>query len=195
MEAVIGMRQRQAVPESPDRWMTHPAWWLVRGLEWPGGPMAEGAIAYAPEMARHFRNADAPAEMSRELDTILLLGAKFAAVKRVQVVFFAEITRWLAVEHGVTWEDLDVNWERALDELDDRLGLALYLTISQRAHVFICNAAIHLTLYSLDGRVEEASKDEHERVRQSVDQMLAADWPGYIRERIARGALPADSNA
>jgi hypothetical protein len=178
----------------PDRWMTHPSWWLVRGVEWPGGDMAEGAVAYAPDLARRFRTAGAPDGMSRGLDTVLLLGAKFAAVKHVKVVFFAELTRWLKVEHGVTWEDLAVDWVAVLDELDARLPVALYLTISQRAHAFICDAAIRLTFHYPGGRTELASEGERERVRQAVYRMLAADWPGYIREQVARGVLPASAS-
>lgn len=188
------MRQA-AMPEAPDRWMTHPSLWLVHGVEWPGGGLAEGAVAYVPEMFRRFRPADAPEGVSRGLNTVLLLAEKFAGVKRVRVVFFAEITRWLAVEHDATWERLKVNWSAVLDEMDARAAAAMYLTISQRAHLFICDAAISLHIVHSGGRTELATAEEHELVRESVHERLAADWPAYIRERIARGILPSAASA
>jgi hypothetical protein len=45
----------------------------------------------------------------------------------------------------------------------------MFLTISDRAHLFTCNAASKFMLYT-QGQAEEAEQDERELVRQAITQ-------------------------
>jgi hypothetical protein len=81
---------------------------------------------------------------------------------------------------GTSWAQLGIDWESALLELRDGRFPALFLTISERAHVFICNPATHLVFAGPDG-VEEATGAERDLVRQALTSKLAADWPPYMR--------------
>jgi hypothetical protein len=172
--------------------MTHPSWWLVRGLEWPedarDGDMAECVIACAPDLARRMHPTHMAAGLSPGLETILAAGEEFAAEHPARVVFFSDLTRRLNVQTGKSWANVGVDWESALAELFDRTS-AMYMTLSYLAYVFICDASLQMTLH-YPGRVEVATEADRERVRESVLVRLAADWPPYIRGQIDSGHLP-----
>jgi hypothetical protein len=60
----------------------------------------------------------------------------------------------------------------------------MYLTISYRAYLHICDSAAHMILYGPCGAVEEASAgSERELVRQAITRQLATDWPPRLRSR------------
>ena len=89
---------------------------------------------------------------------------------------------------GTSWAQLGIDWEGALQELQDGPFPALLLTISQRAHIFICNAATRLLLYGPDGE-QEATDAERELVRQAIASQLTADWPPYMQQLIDTGRI------
>jgi hypothetical protein len=107
------------------------------------------------------------------------------------VIFFSDLTRMFA-SGGRSWADLGVDWEAALADLQSGPFPAFYLTISQRAHMYVCDAATRLVMCGPGGR-EEATESERELVRQALGGQLAADWPGYVRSLIeARKMRPVD---
>ena len=57
----------------------------------------------------------------------------------------------------------------------------MLLTISERAHISICNPAIRALAITPDGGTEEAADDERELVRQAITRQLVADWPLYMQ--------------
>jgi hypothetical protein len=156
--------------------LLHPAYWLVHGLEWPGtSGMAEAAIAIAPGMV--------PREMlSPSAFQILGCADLYARRHRTRVVFFSELTRMFTTA-GTSWAELGIDWESALQELRDGPFPALLLTISERAHIFICNPATHLILAGPDG-VQEATGAERDLVRHAITAKLTADWPPYMQQII-----------
>src|SRR6266567_5170287 len=162
-----------------------PEYWLIFGLEWTGdADMAEAAYAVAPGVIpRHMLGEDAR--------QVLECADLFVGKRGGRAIFFSDLTRMFA-SAGRSWPDLGVDWEAALADLQSGPFPALYLTISQRAHVYICDAAIRLVIYGPGGR-EEATDAERDLVRQALARQLAADWPGYVRSLIDAGKIrPVD---
>lgn len=161
--------------------LLHPAYWLVSGLEWTGpGDMAETAVAVVPGMIP--RDA-----ISHDAYQVLGTADLYASKHDRRVIFFSDLTRMFA-DAGTSWSAVGVDWERALQELRDGPFPAMFLTISDRAHLYICNPARRLLVYASDG-VEEASDQERELVRQAITQQLAADWPPYMQSLIDTGRV------
>ena len=158
-----------------------PEYWLIFGLEWTGGPdMAEAAYAVAPGVIpRHMLGEDAC--------QILECADLYVGKRGGRAIFFSDLTRMFA-SAGKSWPDLGVDWEAALADLQSGSFPALYLTISQRAHLSICDAATRLIMYGPSGR-EEATEAERDLARQVLARQLAADWPGYVRSLIEAGKL------
>jgi hypothetical protein len=161
--------------------LLHPAYWLVRGLPWEGdGVMAEAAIAIAPGVI--------PREaLSRDAFQILGCADLYASKNGSRVVFFSDLTRMFTTA-GTSWAQLGIDWDGALEELKDGPFPALLLTISQRAHIFICNPATHLIFAGPDGEQESADA-ERELVRQAIASTLTADWPPYLQRLIDTGRI------
>src|SRR6266545_1688790 len=86
---------------------------------------------------------------------------------------------------------LGIDWESALQELQDGPFPALLLTISERAHIFICNPATRLLLAGPDGE-QEAADAERQLVRQAIASKLTADWPPYRQKMIDTGRIRLD---
>lgn len=161
--------------------LLHPAYWLVHGLEWPGGSgMAEAAMAVAPGMIP--RDKVSP-------DAFQVLGCAdlYARKHRTRVMFFSELTRMFTTA-GTSWAQLSVDWENALREIEDGPFPRLFLTISQRAHLFICDPATD-TVLTEPGGVQEAAEAERRLVRQAITGKLADDWPPYMQQIIEAGHI------
>jgi len=156
--------------------LMHPSYWLVHGLPWQGdGDLAEAAVAIAPGMISRD-------SLSRDASQILGCADLYARKHRSRVVFFSDLTRMFTAA-GTSWAQLGIDWDGALRELQDGRFPAMFLTISQRAHIFICNAATRLLLYGPDGQ-EEATNAERQLVRQAIASQLTADWPPYMQQMI-----------
>jgi hypothetical protein len=161
--------------------LLHPSYWLVHGLPWPGGGgLAEAALAIAPGMI-------ARDSLSRDAFQILGCADLYASKHRLPVVFFSDLTRMFTTA-GTSWAQLSIDWDGALQELQDGPFSAMFLTISQRAHIFICNPATHLIFAGPDGEQESADA-ERELVRQAIASTLTADWPPYLQRLIDTGRI------
>ena len=161
--------------------LLHPSYWLVHGLRWQGDrDVAEAAVAIAPGII-------ARESLSRDAFQILGCADLYARKHRERVVFFSDLTRMLTAA-GTSWAQLGVDWESALQELQDGPFPSLLLTISERAHVFICNPATWLRLAWPDGE-EEATGAERQLVRQAIASRLTADWPPYMQQMIDTGRI------
>ena len=100
-----------------------------------------------------------------------------------RVVFAAAVTRWLHVEHGRCWHDLDIDFYEALEDLDAHAP-ALLVESSSVARAVVANAAMHLDIVIVGGGVENA--DVHtEPVREAIQGALERDWQQYIRRILA----------
>jgi hypothetical protein len=161
--------------------LLQPACWLVFGLPWPGDhAMAEAAMAISPGVTpRDSLSWDA---------TQILDCANLYARKRAQrAVCFSDLTRMFTAA-GTSWAELGVDWETALQELQDAPLPAMFLTISARAHLYICSPAARLL--TVGPNAEEGSADtERELVRRTLTDSLASDWPPYIQHMIDTGRL------
>lgn len=159
--------------------LLHPAYWLVHGLPWQGDRgVAEAVVAIAPEM------------ISRETlssDAFQILGCAdlYARKHGSRVVFFSDLTRMFTTA-GTSWAQLGVDWESALRELEKGPFPRLFLTISERVHLFICNPATD-TLLTVPGGAQEAAEAERRLVRQAITSKLATDWPSYMQQIINVG--------
>jgi hypothetical protein len=161
--------------------LLRPSYWLVHGLPWQGdGSRAEAALAIAPGMI----DRDS---LSRDAFQILGCADLYASKRGSRVVFFSDLTRMFTTA-GTSWAQLGIDWDGALQELQDGPFPAMFLTISQRAHIFICNPATRLLLYGPDGE-EEATDVERELVRQVIARQLTADWPPYLQQLIDTGRV------
>ena len=161
--------------------LLHPAHWLVHGLQWRGnGGMAEAAVAIAPGMIPRDR-------LSRDAFQILGCADLYAREHGTRVVFFSDLTRMFTTA-GTSWAQLGVDWESALRELEDGPFPRLFLTISERAHLFICNPATD-TVLAGPGGVQEAAEAERRLVRKAITGKLADDWPPYMQQIIEAGHI------
>lgn len=147
-----------------DQELLHPAYWLVFGLPWPGGDMAEGVLAVAPGM------------ISREVlgdDAFQVLAAADAHARGRGkiVVFFSELTRALT-RAGMTWAQHGIDWERGLAELERGHFPALRLAISERAYMVICDSTARSGL---------AAGRDRDLVRASITEKLGQEWAPYMR--------------
>jgi hypothetical protein len=180
---VIEMQaELRANPNANDE-LLHPAYWLVHSLDWPGGDLAEAAVAVAPSMIP--RDA-----LSWSASQILGCADLYARKRAARVIFFSDLTRMFA-DAGHSWAQLGVDWEAALRELEDGPFPTMFLTISERGYHFISSPALHMLVIGAKG-AEEATEGERDLVRQAIAQQLAADWPSYMRGILdalrARGA-------
>jgi hypothetical protein len=91
----------------------------------------------------------------------------------------------LCVDFGIA---IDLTKRLALQELQQAPIPALFLTISERAHLFICDPAVRSFLTGPDGE-EKPAESEREAVRQALATSLTADWPPYIQDMIDTGRL------
>jgi len=161
--------------------LLHPPYWLVSGLPWQGdGDLAEAAIAIAPGMI-------ARDSLSRDAFQILGCADLYARKHRSRVVFFSDLTRMFTAA-GMSWAELGIDWQSALQELQDGPFSALLLTISERAYIFICNPATRLLLAGPDGE-EEATDAERQLVRHAIASKLTAGWPPYMQQMIDTGRI------
>ena len=140
-----------------------PAYWLVAGLDWPTGPgPSEAAWAIAPDLVPR----DALSN-----DAYQVLGkcspVRGQALRPHRVL--SDLTRMFATA-GTSWASLGVDWQAALDELQNGPFPAMFLTISERAHLMICDPASWST-----GCAQEPARSERELVRQAVSDKLTAD--------------------
>jgi hypothetical protein len=147
--------------------LLHPAYWLVLALPWPGGDFAEGVLAIAPSMI--------PREPRDVLDDdafqILAMADRYAKRSKKSVIFFSELTRALT-RSGMTWADHGIDWESGLADLAQGKFPGLYLAVSERAYMVICNA---------EARRIPAVERDRDLVRASIAGTLDEDWPPYIR--------------
>jgi hypothetical protein len=157
--------------------LLHPPYWFVHALPWPGGHLAEGAIAYAPIMI--------PREgLTRDAQQILACADLIAERRHARIVLFSDITRILA-RASTSWQQLGVDWEHGLHELDNGHFPALYLTISERAYAFVSSPTDRLFMPSADRGLNAAGADERNLVRESLAQRLGADWPLFMKSVIS----------
>jgi hypothetical protein len=152
--------------------LADPGYWLVAGLDWPPGRgPAKAALAVAPELI--------PREAVSQ-DTYQVLGCAdlYAARRATRVVFLSDLTRMFA-RVGQSWASLHIDWRTARDELHDGSAPALSLTITQRAHMLICEPPSDPD----DDRwhdQHELVHYERELIRHVIADKLAADWPAYL---------------
>ena len=149
--------------------LLNPEFWLVIGLEWPSQSeaFAESAIAIAPGIV--------PRQMiSAGASVVLDIATEMARNQNKRVVFFSELSDLLRV-HGVSWEDLNVDWEAVIEELAKSNFVALFLTLSQFHHFIICTFNV-----PLDGRQDITEKDRSE-TRAFIAATLQRDWAPAFR--------------
>lgn len=161
------MQEEPGQSASPPAELLNPASWLVHGLEWPGGEMAEAALAVAPAVI--------PRDgLSYSAQQILGSADVFASKRGARVIFFTDLTR-LLTRAGESWANLGVDWEAGLRELGSGQFPAIYLTISERAYLTMCGPS--------------ASADELELVRHAFAAQLEADWPPFIQAAFRAGRI------
>jgi hypothetical protein len=169
--------------------LTGPPYWLVYGLPWPEdaapGAMAEAAFAFAPLVTGPLRRA--------AKDVVYVADVYHSQVGG-RVVFFSDLTRFLAQEH-TSWQERRTEWELAFRQLDEGEGGATpvpcrYIQVSRRGHAILCDASVDgLTFFHSDGTRERVTEQERAAVRDAFADALARDWPPYIQDMIGRGLL------
>ncbi len=161
--------------------LLNPAHWLVVGLEWQGdGGMAEAAVAVAPGMI--------PREaLSYDAYQVLGCADLYARLHAGRVVFFSDLTRMFTAA-GTSWAQLGIDWEAALRELKEGPFPAMFLTISERAHLLICDPATNLLMVGSGGAADEAGS-ERDLVRQAIACQLTTDWPAWMNAMIGAGRV------
>jgi len=161
--------------------LLYPEYWLVSGLQWHrDGPAAEAAAAVAPGIIPR----DALSH-----DALQVIGCADLYVRKHghRVIFFSDLTGMFA-DAGTSWSRLGVDWERCLSELHDGSFPVAFLTISQRAYQCICTPAVGHPVLTQDAS-GDASDDERELIRRTINRLLATDWPAYTQAMIDAGRI------
>lgn len=172
--------------DATTRELVNPEYWLVFGLEWPGDTgsgasgVAEAAVVVAPGLIP--RDA-----VSRDAYQVLGCADLYARKHRERVVLFTDLTR-MFTSAGTSWAQLGVDWEAALRELHDGSFPAMYLTITERAHLLICDPAVSLGMARPGGWADDGGA-EREIVRQAIASQLTADWPPWMNAMIQAGRI------
>jgi hypothetical protein len=161
--------------------LLYPSYWLVSGLEWQGdGPTAEAAAAVAP--ATIPRGA-----VSYDAFQVLGCADLYARKRGLRVVFFSDLTRMFAAA-GTSWTQLGVAYENALRELHDGKFPAMFLTMTERMYLSLCDdATSQPTGGQLDRETEPPS--DRELARQAITRHVVSDWPAYIQRLIDAGRI------
>ena len=168
---------RSANPVPDD--LLHPSYWLVSGLDWHGDDAtAEAAVAIAPAIIPR----DTVGEDARQ---VLGCADLYARKHSRQVVFFSELTRMFA-NGGTSWSQLGVDWQNAMEDLRGGRFPALFLTISERAHLILCGSESSSPVMATS---VEPTEDEHELVRQAIARQLAQDWPPHMQAAAHAGQI------
>jgi len=171
-----------SIPES----VLAPSYWLVYGLDWPatGGDFRESVIAFAP-------SSTVRASLSLDALDVLEVADAFRLQLGLRTVFFSDLTLWL-FKHGSSWGERWTDWEAGWKDIVDRSGApAMYLGLSQLAHLIVCDASeLGVTLHFTDGSPSRrVSAAERAAVRSDIEQELSRTWPAYIRNLVADGRL------
>jgi hypothetical protein len=162
----------------PDE-LLHPSYWLVSGLDWHGdGAMAEAAVAIVPTMIPRD-------ELSEDARQVLGCADLYALKHRLSVVLFSDLSRMFG-EAGTSWSRLGVNWQNALQELRSGQFPALFLAISERAHLVICGSE---SSSAVAASSDEPAENERDLVRKAVAQQLARYWPPYMQSAASAGRI------
>ncbi len=157
--------------------LRRPSYWLVTGLDWPGGELAEAAHAIAPMLVP--RDA-----LSSDAVQVLGCADLYARSHGMRVVFFSDLTRMFA-QAGRSWESMGVDWQRGLEILQNGPFPGLLLTVSERAYLLICDPSAQPAISSPG----DPPDGERELARQAIERRLDADWPPYMDRLVAAGRV------
>ncbi|HSA52061.1 MAG TPA: hypothetical protein VLH10_18395 [Yinghuangia sp.] len=165
--------------------LLQPEYWLVIGLAWPDGsaPTRDAAFAVAPPLIPRAR-------VSSDARDILAVADAYQRALPGRVLLFSDLTRWLAGNDS-NWAARGTDWEAAIDELTERNPApGMYVRISQRAHIVICDATREgMTLHYADGGSERLRPEERVLVREALADRLSEDWPRYVAELTDSGGF------
>ena len=157
----------------------HPKYWLAYLSESPKNRPNE-ITTTAPEIL------DRP-RFSRDAQVLLAAADAYHDTQpHHRVVFAAAVTRWLHVNRGFTWDDLDIDFYDALVDLDDHTP-QLLIEASPIARAVVANAAIELTIFMV-GESAPITDIPTEPVRAAILEALERDWPPYITGALERQA-------
>ena len=114
---------------------------------------------------------------------------EFNREANLRLVFFSDLTRYLHFA-GLKWWDVGVeSWMETERVMEAMRVPCLYLTISYRAHAYLCDASVDgITWTYLDGTTEH-DPSEKDRVRAAFQAQLEADWGPYIDAAYAAGRV------
>src|SRR6201999_2478624 len=89
-----------------------------------------------------------------------------------RVVWFSDVTRWLAWEKDSSWSALGVDWEYALGKLPELHFLGLYLTVNRRAHHHLIDTAKQFQVTYTNGHSEVLTDEERQAVHEAFQHKL-----------------------
>jgi hypothetical protein len=155
----------------------HPNYWLAYLSESPDNCPNE-ITTTAPEIL------DRP-RFSRNAQVLLAAADAYHAVHpHHRVVFAAAVTRWLHLDRGLNWDDLNIDFDEALANLDAHTP-QLLIEASPIARAVVGNAALELTIFMV-GESAPITNLPTEPVRAAILEALERDWPAYIADALAR---------
>ena len=133
-----------------------------------GGDLAEAAVAVAPAVI--------PRDgLSYSAQQILGSAEVYTRKRAARVVFLSDLTR-LLTRGGETWASLGVDWEAGLRELASGQFPAMFLSISERAYLILCDPS-------------ESAPPELDLVRHAFAAQLETDWPAFIQQAFEEGRI------
>jgi hypothetical protein len=104
-----------------------------------------------------------------------------------RVVFFSDLTR-MFTKAGTSWTQLGVAYQNALRELHDGKFPTMFLTITERRYLAICDPAVPQST-ATHSKTGETPPSDRELARQAITRQLASDWPAYMQRLIDTGRV------
>jgi hypothetical protein len=111
----------------------------------------------------------------------------YARKHGLRVVFFSDLGR-MFTRVGTSWNELGVDYERALGELHGEWLPAMLLTITERMCLPICDPVVPLSTVT-HAETGETPPSDCELARQAITRQLASDWPAHIQRLLDTGRI------
>ncbi|MFD0888640.1 hypothetical protein ACFQ08_29240 [Streptosporangium algeriense] len=169
------------------RKLQEPAYWLVFALPWPDSQwdaeLAEAAYVLSPPLVPRSRVP----ENAEGVFAVAHFYLKENPGRRT--VWFSDLTRWLA-ERDNSWQQVEVDWEAALQEIQELPTFGMFLQVSKRGYMFLLDGSPDgMTVTYPGGERERLTARERETVHAAFEDKITRDWAGYIEEMAARGKI------
>lgn len=166
------------MPADAPQWLTNPDYWLAIALPWDStaGPIQEAAVVIAPPIVPWER-------LPHAATTVLAACHTWHRHTSDRVILPGDLT-------GIAHPEGRDPFAALAHLTDHEAGTpSMLLTITERTHRVVRDIDHHVSRAGHPSTSDLVSETERRLVRTLLEHRLEEDWPPYIQELIANGAL------